>query len=206
MALAQFPLQVRGAVGLLLCLGLSTVRVVASCECVVCVCVPSCAADVFEPVSIRHFDFVVDSYETEIVTEAAGSSRLVSSPSVPRAEGEHDVESVHSRMTSASKAKSTSSYRTAALSHAPSLLSVSSSSSAGAMPRPRLSAIQCGHSHVLARDSKGGMWAWGSNAHGQVVQKVHSNVLRPRQIDLRPVMAEGDKYAPFACVLWAACT
>jgi hypothetical protein len=153
--------------------------------------------DVFEPVAVRHFDFLQDPLESDLaVVESASrdSSQRVLSPLPARdPDDTPDSESVHSRISRTSRVTNGSAVGAGKISHAASAMSLSSHASHGTTPRPKLVSLKCGHSHSLAQDSRGGVWAWGCNAHGQVVYGVRHNVLRPRQLDLSEHIPGGEK-------------
>lgn len=49
---------------------------------------------------------------------------------------------------------------------------------------PPISALACGHGHVLALDHKGHVWTWGANAAGQLGTGSLAASTRPTQLDL----------------------
>lgn len=147
-----------------------------------------------EPSPVRYFDFLADFAASETSADPAAvlpsvppqtPGSMLSSPSLDTREGDDgDSESVHSRMSWLSKSTSTS------------LASRHTAMPGGVLSptmRPRLVALRSGHSHSLAQDSRGNVWSWGCNAHGQVVQGVRSNITRPRQLDMKAVIPEGDR-------------
>ena len=61
------------------------------------------------------------------------------------------------------------------------------------IPGPRFIAIASGHSHSLALDRAGNVWAWGCNAHGQAIQGLRQHVLAARQVLLNPRVPPDDR-------------
>ncbi len=61
------------------------------------------------------------------------------------------------------------------------------------IPGPRFIAVASGHSHSLALDRAGNVWAWGCNAHGQAIQGLRQHVLCPRQVLLNPRVPTSDR-------------
>ena len=59
--------------------------------------------------------------------------------------------------------------------------------------RPRIVAVKCGHSHAIAVDHTGGVWAWGCNAHGQVVHHKLEHIATPTQVTLTDIVHPSDR-------------